>query len=245
MSKKKGRLFIGTSGWSYDHWEGPFYPVGLAPEDRLDYYADRFSSAEINNAFYQLPEQEVLERWRDVVPADFVFTVKASRYITHMKKLNDPADSLQRFLARIRALGKKLGPVLFQLPPRWGYDGARLSAFLDMLEKDLRYTFEFRDHSWLNDEAFQLLGDHGAALCIYDLDGFTSPRKLTADFVYLRLHGPDGPYQGSYDAQSLSGWAGALSAWSAKGIDGYCYFDNDEGGHAPCNASRLQAMLED
>lgn len=245
MSRNKGRFFIGTSGWSYDHWEGPFYPAGLAHNQRLDYYAGQFRSVEINNAFYRLPQQKTLKRWHQAVPADFTFTVKASRYITHMKKLHDAADSLHRFIARIRTLGEKLGPVLFQLPPHWGYDAERLAAFLAILDNDFRYAFEFRDQSWLNDEVFEVLAEHGAALCIYDLGGFTAPRKLTTDFVYLRLHGPGAPYEGCYDTESLAGWAGALSAWSADGVDGYCYFDNDQCGHAACNARQLQAMLED
>jgi len=243
MGQGHGKCFVGTSGWSYDHWEGPFYPAGLGSDGRLEYYAERFGSVEINNAFYQLPAKKSLQHWRETVPGDFKFTVKASRYITHMKKLNDPRDSVERFFARIALLGDKLGPVLFQLPPKWGFDADRLSSFLQLLDKRHKYAFEFRDHSWLNDEACELLARHGAALCIYDLDGFTSPSELTTNFVYLRLHGPDGPYRGSYDSRALAGWAGALSAWSRKGLDCYCYFDNDEDGHAVRNAARLNEML--
>lgn len=243
MSQSDRRRFIGTSGWSYDHWDGPFYPGGLDAKSRLDYYAARFASVEINNAFYQLPSQKTLQSWRQTVPAEFVFAVKASRYITHMKKLNNPQESLDRFISRMDTLGDKLGPILFQLPPNWGFDGERLSDFLAQLDKKHRYAFEFRDHSWLNDQTYELLAEHGAAVCIYDLDGFTSPKKLTASFVYIRLHGPEGPYQGSYDTGSLSGWAGAISAWSRKGLDCYCFFDNDEAGYAALNAARLNEML--
>lgn len=244
MKERPGRLFIGTSGWSYDHWEGPFYPDGLPDTERLEYYATRFGSVEINQSFYSLPEEQTLRRWRAQVPAGFRFAVKASRYLTHMKKLKDPQEGLDRFLSRARLLDDKLGPVLFQLPPRWRFNADRLQGFLDLLDEDLRYGFEFRDHSWLNPASYSLLARHHAALCFFDLDGFDSPREVTTDFVYVRLHGPNGPYQGCYDQQTLSGWAGALSAWSRKGLDVYCYFDNDQHGYAPINATTLRDMLD-
>jgi len=211
--------------------------------ERLGYYAERFRSVEINNSFYHLPEKATLRHWRDTVPADFVFTAKASRYITHMKKLKDPEDSIDRFFNRVTSLGDKLGPILFQLPPRWRFNRERLEAFLGALSTDFRYAFEFRDHSWLNAETYELLSRYNAAFCIYDFDGFLSPRETTADFVYIRLHGPDGAYQGSYDTSTLSGWAGALSAWSSQGRDVHCYFDNDQAGYAARNALQLQSML--
>ena len=240
----KGVIHIGTSGWSYDHWVGPWYPEDLAAGDRLGFYADRFSSAEINNSFYNLPSEKTLRQWYDTVPKDFVFTAKASRYITHMKKLKDPADSIETFLSRIRVLDDKLGPILFQLPPTWGFDEERLEHFLKALPGDFRYAFEFRDHSWHNQAAYSLLEKHDAAFCIYDLAGFLSPREVTTDFVYLRLHGPSDKYQGRYDANTLSGWAGALSAWSRKDIDVYAYFDNDDSGYAALNAQELAAMFD-
>ena len=243
MGKIKSVFHIGTSGWSYAHWKGPFYPPDIRDEDMLGFYCRHFKSVEINNSFYHLPPRETLEHWHDSTPAGFVFSVKASRYITHMKKLNDPRQSLRILLERITVLGDKLGPILFQLPPRWRYNHERLSRFLDSLSKEFRYAFEFRDQSWLNDESYGLLSRHGAALCVYELDGFVSPRKVTADFAYVRLHGPGGPYQGDYDTRTLAGWAGAFSTWSAQGADCYCYFDNDEAGYAAQNAKALQAML--
>jgi uncharacterized protein YecE (DUF72 family) len=244
MSEGSGRVFVGTSGWSYDHWVGPFYPEGLSVAGRLEYYAARFGSVEINNSFYRLPEEQTLRQWRARVPAGFTFSAKASRYITHMKKLKDAQEATGRFLSRMRVLGDRLGPVLFQLPPRWNFDAARLAGFLGFLDADLRYSFEFRDHSWLNHASYSLLGRHHAALCIYDLDGFESPREVTADFVYLRLHGPDGPYQGCYGEQALSDWARAVAAWSRQGLDVYCYFDNDQHGHAALNAAALRDLLD-
>jgi uncharacterized protein YecE (DUF72 family) len=237
------QIRIGTSGWSYDHWSGPFYPQGLSAGQRLGYYARHLDSAEVNNSFYQLPSAASLKTWRETVPPGFCFAVKASRYITHMKKLKAPAQGLGTFLARIALLEDRLGPILFQLPPRWHFDGERLEQFLAALSRDYRYAFELRDRSWLNEQALALLGRFGAAFCIYELDGFLSPKETTADFVYVRLHGPDGAYRGSYDRQTLSGWAGAMSAWNAKGLDVYCYFDNDEGGYAVANALALRDMV--
>lgn len=211
---------------------------------RLAYYADKFQSVEINTSFYHLPRKRTLRQWRDAVPDGFVFSAKASRYITHMKKLRAPEKSLRMFLDRISALEDKLGPVLFQLPPNWRCNVPRLAAFLAGLSSEFNCAFEFRDRSWLNDETYALLARHNAAFCIYELDGFLSPKKTTADFVYVRLHGPDGPYQGSYDTRALSGWAGAFSTWSADDRRVYCYFDNDQAGYAARNAMSLSAMLQ-
>jgi uncharacterized protein YecE (DUF72 family) len=236
-------IHIGTSGWHYGHWRGPFYPDELGAEGFLAYYAERFPTVEINNSFYQLPSESTLGKWRDAVPQGFVFAVKGSRFITHMKKLKDPARSLAPFLERVAVLGEKLGPILFQLPPRWGFNGARLAGFLAALPGAYRYTLELRDQSWINDDALDLLARHGAAFCIYDLAGYLSPLEVTADFVYIRLHGPGGPYQGQYDDKTLAGWAGAMAAWSREGREVFCYLDNDEAGYAAQDAARLQDLL--
>jgi uncharacterized protein YecE (DUF72 family) len=237
-------ILIGTSGWHYGHWRGPFYPPDLAPAQFLAFYAGRFVTAEVNNTFYQMPEKKTLLQWRETVPDDFVFAVKASRFITHMKKLKDPKEPVGRFFRKIRALEEKLGPVLFQLPPRWRVNPERMEAFLSALPRGQRCALEFRDPSWFREDIYRLLVSHNAAFCIYDFDQRLSPRELTADFVYVRLHGPNGPYQGEYDTRALSGWAGALSAWSEKGLTVYCYFDNDQAGYAALNASRLRDMLQ-
>lgn len=184
-----------------------------------------------------------MQVWYEIVPEYFIFTVKASRYITHMKKLKEPQKSLSVFFDHISVLNDKLGPILFQLPPHWNFNIERLSDFLDMLSDDYRYVFEFRDHSWHNPEVYDLLSKHNTAFCIYELEGFLSLKKITSDFVYVRLHGPDGAYQGNYDIPTLSGWAGAFSAWSSKGREVYCYFDNDEAGYAAQNALKLNEML--
>ena len=242
MTGSHAQIHIGTSGWSYAHWKGPFYTGQLPGSRMLEYYAQRFRSVEINNSFYRLPGQQALQQWHDSTPDDFCFTVKASRYITHMKKLGEPRKTVPVLLDRLSILGDKLGPILFQLPPRWHFNGARLGDFLDTLSGEFRYAFEFRDQSWLNEQTYALLSRHAAAFCIYELDGFLSPKQVTTDFIYVRLHGPGGAYQGSYDEQALAGWAAACSTWARKGQTVYCYFDNDQRGYAVQNALRLQAI---
>jgi uncharacterized protein YecE (DUF72 family) len=240
---KTAKIHIGTSGWHYDHWRGPFYPEDLAKRDFLEYYMRRFHTVEINNSFYQLPKDKTLALWRETVPKGFVFTVKASRYITHMKKLKDPEDSLATFLQRVEALDDKLGPILFQLPPRWRFNPKRLHDFLSALPQGRRYAFEFRDPSWYESEAYEALCEHGAAFCMYELGGRLSPKKVTADFIYIRLHGPGDAYQGQYESGVLAGWAGAVSTWARQGKEIFCYFDNDEAGYAARDAARLQEMV--
>jgi uncharacterized protein YecE (DUF72 family) len=235
---------IGTSGSHYKHWKGPFYPKNMKPQDFLSYYAKRFGTSEINNSFYKLPEDKILISWRDIVPTEFCFAVKAGRFITHMKKLKDPEESTDRFLNRIELLKDKLGPVLFQLPPKWKCNLERLEAFLGTLPPNRQYSIEFRDLSWLIDEVYELLQRYNIALCIYDMDQWVSPKVITADFIYVRLHGPEAKYEGAYDVHTLSGWARAFSSWAAQGKQVYCYFDNDEQGFAALDALRLKEMLK-
>jgi uncharacterized protein YecE (DUF72 family) len=239
-----GSVNIGTSGWNYSHWRGTFYPEGLPQKDWLGFYAERLRTVEINNTFYNLPELSTLELWKRSVPPHFLFSVKASRYITHMKKLKDPQQSTERFFERIAVLKEKLGPVLFQLPPRWKRNPERLNGFLELLPADFSYTFEFRDPSWFEQGIYSALRRRQAAFCIYHLAGEMSPKEITADFLYIRLHGPGNAYQGRYDTETLSGWAGAISTWSRRGKSVFCYFDNDQNGYAAENALELQSMLE-
>jgi uncharacterized protein YecE (DUF72 family) len=234
---------IGTSGWNYPHWKKRFYPQELPSAQWLGYYAERLSTVEINSSFYRLPSEVTLASWRSGVPGGFVFAVKASRYITHLKKLKEPEESLGRFLGRLQVLGERLGPVLFQLPPRWGRNPDRLRSFLDVLPAGLPCAFEFRDSSWFHPDTYRALEARGAAFCVYQLAGQRSPNQVTADFVYVRLHGPGDAYAGSYDTQSLAGWAGALSSWNRQGKTVYCYFDNDQNAYAPRNALELSGMM--
>lgn len=241
---KQSKIHIGTSGWHYDHWKGPFYPGDMRADKFLDYYAHHFTTAEINNSFYQLPAEKTFLQWKDTVPGGFLFSVKASRYLTHMKKLKDPGQALMKFLKRVDKLENKLGPILFQLPPRWHFNGERLQRFLRVLPDQYRYAFEFRDESWFNRECYELLDNAGVAFCIYDLAGLMSPKEVTSNFVYIRLHGPGGAYQGRYDRATLSHWAKTMSAWVRRKKEIFCYFDNDEAGYAALNALELQKMIK-
>lgn len=240
-----GALHIGTSGWNYDHWRGPFYPGDLPAKQWLSFYAQRFMSVEVNYSFYRLPARSTLLQWRDAVPDDFVFAVKANRYITHMKKLKDAQEPLQTFYERVETLGAKLGPLLFQLPPNWSFNRGRLAYFLDLLSPAYRHAFELRDERWINEEALDLLHAHEAAFCVYDFCGRTAPKTLTTDWAYVRLHGPHPePYWGAYDRQVLADWAETIAAWRRQGCDVYGYFDNDAGGQAPVDAQALRALCD-
>ena len=244
VKNKTPDIAIGTCGWSYPHWKGPFYPRQLPASGELAFYAQHFGSVEINNTFYRLPSKRTLITWHDAVPRDFVFAVKASRTITHMKKLMEPAKALRSLFECIEVLGEKLGPVLFQLPPHWHFNAPRLSALLTALPSEFRYAFEFRDHSWINDQSVELLRRHNAAFCIYHLEDYLSPTIVSTDFVYIRLHGPGAPYSGSYDARTLSDWADAITTWARQKHKIYCYFDNDQNGYAAQDAARLRSLLE-
>jgi len=239
-----GKIHIGTSGWHYKHWKGPFYPAHARAEELLALYAERFTTVEINNTFYRLPDEKTWEGWRKTVPPGFLFTVKASRFITHMKKLKDPEAPLAALLERACLLGAHLGPLLFQLPPGWRVNAGRLEAFLSSLPGGQRYAFEFRDATWFAGPVYEALERAGCAFCIYDLGGAQSPEVVTARFVYVRLHGPDGPYRGSYDDAALKRWAGLVRRWRAEGREVFVYFDNDEAGYAAADALRLKAMVE-
>lgn len=243
--KSKGKIYIGTSGWHYLHWRGPFYPVDLSPNNFLEYYTRHFRTVEINNTFYRLPEARAFNTWRDKVPTGFVFAVKASRFITHVKRLKDPATPTANFVERAKILGDKLGPVLFLIPPKWNLNTERLRGFLDILPSGFRYAFEFRDTSWFDDAVNDLLKEHNAAFCIYDFAGTQSPLNVTADFVYIRLHGPEETaYSGRYTDKNIADRARFINDMSEEGKDIYCYFDNDEAGYAVQDAMKLIGMTK-
>ena len=244
MTAKKPKAYIGTSGWSYNHWQGAFYPDDLPRSRYFEYYLSKFDTVEINNSFYNLPEKSTFENWRQRSPDGFIFAVKASRYITHMKKLKDPGKPVKTFLANAGVLKDKQGPILFQLPPRWHCNLERLAAFLEMLPAKNRYAFEFRDDTWWNTDVSQLLTEYEAAFGIFDLEGRQSPQEITSgDFVYVRLHGPGGAYQGLYGKRRLTAWADRISRWLSDSRDVYCYFDNDEKGYAARDALMLKGLI--
>lgn len=244
MTMKKGKSYIGTSGWKYKHWKGTFYPEGLKDKEEFDYYVQRFNTVEINNSFYRLPTAATFAGWMNKAPASFVYAVKASRYITHLKKLKVDKDSLDLFFSRAAHLEKKEGPILFQLPPRWRLNLERFRSFLAALPKGHRYVFEFRETGWYNQEVYDEMKKYNCAFCIYELAGHQSPLTVTANFVYIRLHGPGAhKYQGSYSKTQLNTWAKRCSKWMEEGKDVYIYFDNDEQGYAAFNAFTLGEML--
>ncbi|MFQ5817320.1 MAG: DUF72 domain-containing protein [Terriglobia bacterium] len=239
------RIRVGTSGWHYGHWRGPFYPEKMGSAGMLAFYCQRLGTVEINNSFYHLPTKKTFRLWQEQTPRRFLFAVKASRYITHMKKLKDPRQPLRKFLSHVEELGEKLGPVLFQLPPHWGRDAGRLREFLQALPKRCRSAFEFRDPSWFHREIYTLLEQHNAAFCVFDLAGQQSPRTLTADFAYLRLHGPAAQkYAGRYTRVQLRAWLRCSLDWLAQGTrEVFVYFDNDQAGYAALNALELKVMI--
>ena len=190
--KSNPRIFIGTSGWSHDSWKGVFYPEKLPKTKYLEHYASSFSTVEMNSVFYQLPPAKVLAQFAREVPDDFVFSVKANRYITHIKRLNGGRDILPPFLSRMDILGENIGPIALQLPPNWGFNRERLKSFLEAVPRDRRFVFEFHDSSWFNESTYEALAEKNAALGIFQAGEKTTPRISTADFVYLRMHKPKG-----------------------------------------------------
>jgi len=242
--KKKGKIHIGTSGWSYKHWAGTFYHEKIKSSEQLDQYQASFDTVEINSSFYGLPAAATIEKWEGSVRHGFIFSVKANRYITHLKKLHDAGQALNTFLDRITLFGKTLGPILFQLPPNLKYDPERLKTFTGLLPAHYRYVFEFRNETWYTDEVYQILSQHNCSFCIFELAGKSTPEPVTADFVYVRLHGPGkNKYQGSYSKAQLNKWADKCKAWQKQSLDVYLYFDNDEKGYAGFNAASLIDML--
>lgn len=236
---------VGTSGWQYKHWRKLYYPENLPMERWLSYYARDFRCVEVNSSFYKLTEWPVVEKWCKATPEGFQFALKAPRTITHYKKLKNCEESLARFLSWADAFGQKRGPILFQLPPNWQCNVKRLAEFLELLSDLRRYVFEFRDSSWHCDEVFRLLEDHDTAFCIYDLDGSHAPLVTTAQFAYVRLHGPRAAYTGNYRAPALRTWAGRALSWNRTGQDVFIFFDNDDRAYSVKNARRMPAFLHE
>jgi len=236
------KSWIGTSGWHYEHWKEIFYPEGLAKSDWLTFFASHFSTVELNNSFYHLPSEKAFLTWKEAVPQNFIFAVKGNRYITHIKRLKETQEAVQKMESRVRLLGEKLGPILYQLPPGLKKDEARLEQFLAQLSPSLKHAMEFRHSSWFNPSVYELLSSHNVALCIISLVDFPCPLEVTASFVYVRMHGSSARYSSCYTEEELDWWAKAI-----KGVAGnrevYVYFNNDVGGYAVENARSLQEKL--
>lgn len=238
-----GRIWIGTSGYVYRHWrQGVFYPSGLKIREELAYYASHFPTVELNNSFYRLPTPEMFDRWREGTPEGFLFAVKASRYITHIKRLRDVADEVALFLDRADRLGPKLGPILFQLPPNQQVDLDRLQAFLPLLSPERRWVLEFRHASWHTVDVYRKLAEHGVALCIPVGGGLRPDRITTAPFTYIRFHRGQEP-RGGFTPDEIRAWAGQLRALVGAGKEVFAYFNNDWEGFALRDAAALERLL--
>lgn len=241
----RGQLRIGTSGWHYNSWRGPFFPDGLGLKHQLQYYASQLDTAELNGVFYRTPTPQAVQRWYAETGDDFVFAWKASKFITHWKRLSQSAvNSLALLEQRLSLLHEKAGPILFQLPPHFDADGGRLTAFLDLLNRQRRYCFEFRHPSWYAPKVLRLLQERNIALCLSDHHDAPAPWMRTADFIYIRGHGPSGRYRGRYAEFTLGQWAVRIRAWR-KRYDVYVYFDNDQKSAAPADALKLRRLLRE
>jgi len=240
----KNTVNIGTSGWNYKHWYGNFYPDDMKEKDFLKYYSNIFHTVEVNNTFYHLPQQKTIKTWTDTVSDNFRFSIKASRYITHMKKLKDPEESIVNFFERIQCFKDKTGPILFQFSPRWSFNPERLGNFINTLPKHYKYTFEFRDPNWFNELTYNFLKDNNIAFCIYYMGEDESPKEVTADFIYIRFHGSNSLGSGGYSEDRLKEFARNIKEYRDQGKDVYCYFNNDEEGLAVKNAKELRGLIE-
>lgn len=236
---------VGTSGWIYQHWRGVFYPAEMPVKHWFAHYTGFFDTVEINNSFYRLPSEEAFDAWASQAPPGFLYTLKASRFLTHMKKLKDAEGPLDLILGRARCLGPHLGPILYQLPPRWRCDLPRLRSFLKLLPLDLRHVLEFRDSSWYIDAVRDALAEQGVCFCIHDLRGADCPEWLTGPTVYLRFHGPtEQAYAGGYSRSHLSRWTERIAGYVQTGRDVFAYFNNDIGGHAVEDARTLKSLMD-
>ena len=243
MSKCDCDIRIGTSGWHYNHWKELFYPASLPKTGWFEHYAGHFDTVEINNTFYQLPKAQSIEKWHRQAPQHFLYSVKANRYITHIKRLKDPAETLERFFERASLLKEKLGPILYQLPPSLHKDIDLLKGFIGFLPQKPPAVFEFRHKSWYSQDTFELLDKSGVSFCIHDMSGIVSPRVITGSLIYIRFHGPAGRYQGNYSKKTLQDWAQWLKEHSRDAPRAFVYFNNDIGGHAVRNAKTLKQLI--
>ena len=244
------RLLVGTSGWTYASWKGTFYPSSLPSRQFLEFYAKEFSTTEVNYSFYHLPRPSTYEKWASQVSDDFIFALKTSRFITHVKRLVDVEEAWATFVRNALALGSHLGPVLLQFPPSFRCNRRTLTGFLTFAQRPaptshpLRLAFEFRHDSWFGEEIYGLLRQHNAALCIADSPRYPRCNKVTTDFVYLRFHGRTELFASKYTARELGEEARRIRRYLRDGLDVYAYFNNDALGHAVENARALTNLLD-
>jgi uncharacterized protein YecE (DUF72 family) len=244
------QLLIGTSGWTYASWKGIFYPADLPSRRYLEFYSREFSTTEVNYSFYHLPRPGTYEKWAAQVPAPFIFALKASRFITHVKRLADVNEAWATFVQNALSLGPHLGPVLLQFPPSFRPDRRKLAAFLKRAQEpapkshSVRLAFEFRHESWFTEEVYALLRRHNAALCIADSPRYPRRNEVTADFVYVRFHGRTDLVASKYTEAELGEEAKRIKRYLRDGLDVYVYFNNDALGHAVANARTLQRLAQ-
>jgi len=234
---------VGTSGWSYAHWRGDFYPDDLPRGKELEHYATVFDTVELNSSFYHLPKPKTAQSWHERTPPGFVFAMKGSRYISHRLKLTGAGEAVQRFVDSIKPLARKSGPILWQLPPGFTCDQQRLASFLELKPPEQRWALEFRHEGWFYPEVYELLETHNCALVWADTPDYPLKTVVTADFIYARLHGHEKLYISNYSHEQLESWAERLLAAAGDERDIFAYFDNDAEGHAPRNAITMRQML--
>lgn len=238
------KVHIGCSGWNYKDWRGKFYPEKLAAKNWLKFYSEQFNSVEVNSTFYRFPKDEYIEKWRDTVSDDFLFTLKGSRYVTHMKKLNEVEESVARFNDVAKLLKDKLGSVLWQLPPSLHRDDERLKNFCKLLDPDIKNVIEFRHESWYNEEVYKLLADHNVIFCALSSPRFPEEMITTAKTGYLRFHGKGKKwYDYLYSSEELKEWYEQIKKADLEEI--FIYFNNDINANAPENAKELRSLLDD
>jgi uncharacterized protein YecE (DUF72 family) len=236
------RYYIGTSGWHYDHWRGEFYPKDLVKSGWLEFYSRYFPTVELNNSFYCLPSERAFINWRDSSPTEFVFSVKVSRFITHIKRLRNAEEPVANFLARAWLLEGKLGPLLYQLPQNMKRDDQLLEDFVGILPRDVRHVFEFRHTSWFDKKVFDLLRRYNIGFCIYDMPDLKTPIIATSDLDYIRFHGSHQLYGGCYSDKELDSWAKKIAELETKVV--FAYFNNDAEGFAIKNALTLKNIFK-
>jgi uncharacterized protein YecE (DUF72 family) len=243
VSTGRGSVRIGCSGWVYKHWRGILYPEGLAQTRWFARYAEEFDTVEINNSFYRLPPASTFEKWRKQAPPGFCYAVKANRFLTQAKKLKDCEEPLERMMNSVRSLADRLGPMLYQLPPKMNLNLERLESFLQVLPKGVNSVFEFRNTSWYVHETYALLDRYGASFCVHDMPGSASERIAVGPIAYVRFHGGEGKYWGRYSDEGLLGWTDWILGQSRQGRSVWCYFNNDIHGHAIHDARTLKSMV--
>jgi uncharacterized protein YecE (DUF72 family) len=238
------KYYVGCSGWHYEHWRGLCYPQELPKPKWLSFYARQFDTVELNNSFYRVPSEKAFTTWRKSTPENFIFAVKVSCFITHIKRFRNLGSAVEDFLCRAGLLKEKLGPLLYQLPPSMKRNDVLLQDFLSSLTPKYQYVIEFRHESWIDERVFDILRRHNVGLCVFDMPGFSCPLVATSDFAYVRFHGSEGLYSSCYSDEELSRWAQRIARLGQNVKASYIYFNNDAEAFAAENAITLRSLLQ-